>query len=108
LYSLQLGSNALADAGAAALAAEHWPRLAHLDVSSCGIGEAGATALAQTDGMPELQNLNLSENPLGPAGCAALALAGFPHLRTLGLHACGATEDQKRALGERLGERFWG
>jgi uncharacterized protein (TIGR02996 family) len=106
LFSLRLGWNRIADAGVAALGAEHWPRLAQLNLASCEIGEAGVLALVETEGMPELQYLWLSENPLGPAGCAPLTRARFPHLRALGLHACGATEDQKRALRERLGDEF--
>lgn len=98
LHTLVLaGNRGLGDAGAAALAPAALV-LSELDLSGCGLGPDGATALAGRAGggvgaaagpYGRLSVLRLGANQLGPAGAAALAtLVGGRGLRELHLPGC--------------------
>jgi uncharacterized protein (TIGR02996 family) len=82
VHSLDLSSNSLGDAGAAALAAA--PQMIHmrsLSLSGCNIGQVGFESLAQSYALGGLQELYLDHNDAGNDG--ALTLAMSPHLRRL-------------------------
>jgi uncharacterized protein (TIGR02996 family) len=75
------------------------PALASLDIDHCGIGPAGAAALADTGGFGNLSKLSLKFNNLGPAGVTALAATrGFPALRDLDLGYNNIGDGGMRAL----------
>ena len=63
--------NSLGPAGAASLAAAHWPALQELDLAANYLGDAGAAALAAAR-WPALQTLHLNFNGISSAGEAAL------------------------------------
>ena len=77
LSILGLGSNAIGEAGAVAVAnaLKDKPKLSHVDLGSNAIGEAGAVAVADAlkDNKPELSSLELGANAIGEAGAVALA-----------------------------------
>jgi uncharacterized protein (TIGR02996 family) len=103
VLDLTLSSNRIGDAGAAAVAAEDWPRLVILDLGHGGIGAAGANALAGAKRMPELQRAEFGGNDFGPDGCRAFTPEHFPRLRYLSLFNCGADRATQRLLGKRFG-----
>jgi hypothetical protein len=75
-----------------------------LSLLYCGIGEGGATALANWPGLSGVRSLHLNGNDFGPDG--ARALAGSPHLDEV-QHLCVARRkigaDGMRALRKRFG-----
>jgi hypothetical protein len=107
LKTLEVRSNNIGEAGAAALAGglAGVPGLQRLDVGGNGIGEAGAAALAGgLVGVPRLQTLSVSGNDIGEAGAAALAgaLAGVPGLQALGVGRNGIGDAGAAALAGAL------
>jgi hypothetical protein len=59
-----------------------------LDMSRCGVGDAGVIALAevaQDGGLDQLESLQLIDDGIGPAGARALASLALPSLRRLRL-----------------------
>ena len=96
LRTLRLARNPLGCAGATALVpGMRW--LAAVDVSGCGVGDAGVSALAAAlAGAPSLARLVLGANPdVTPAGVAALAdaLSAAPALASLSLAGCARVAD---------------
>src|SRR5579883_629416 len=87
LAALDLASNHIRDAGAAAIAAsKNLVNLTALDLASNHIGPAGAAAIAASRNFPNLTVLNLASNHIGPAGAAAIAASrNFPNLTVLNL-----------------------
>lgn len=89
--SLMLGTDAIGDAGAAAVAglASVNPHLEVLYLGCNNIGPAGALALGNTlaGSAPNITGLWLKRNPLGPEGAANIAhmLRSNQHLRVLDL-----------------------
>ena len=83
LVKLHLQGTALGDAGASSIAGALkegvWPALEELNLSSCGIVDNGACALAVsfTHGLPVLRELNLAGNEIADIGVLALAGALF-------------------------------
>lgn len=78
LHTLDAGDNALVgDVGAASLAAALGPAMATLYLRGCGIGDAGAIALAVSygSGGSGLCTLDLTDNRIGDAGALALVSA---------------------------------
>lgn len=75
LHTLHLGSNALGDAGVAALTA--LTALSALNVRLNRVGPDGAAALMRGMSQGPLAWLGIEDNPLGDAGVAALIEAGF-------------------------------
>ena len=82
LQDLKFICSSLFDAGAASLAAAHWPGLQELWLESKNLGAAGAAALAAAT-WPALKKLVLSDSSLGNAGAASLAAAHWPALQVL-------------------------
>src|SRR5579883_2828441 len=74
LAALDLASNHIRDAGAAAIAAsKNLVNLTALDLASNHIGPAGAAAIAASRNFPNLTVLNLASNYIGDAGAEAIA-----------------------------------
>ena len=97
---LDLGGNAIGDAGAAALAAA--PRLAglaSLGLDTCEIGSRGIQALTSAPFWATLDRLDLGQNPLGEQGTRALAAAGLPaRLHALRLSDCDLDDTAAEVL----------
>jgi uncharacterized protein (TIGR02996 family) len=107
LRALDLGSNPVGNAGAAALASSsHLAALESLQLAWCEVGPAGAAALAQAKHLGRLRVLWLENNPVGDEG--ARALVASPHLaglRSLDLFGCGLTPAGVVALAGEPGLR---
>lgn len=96
LVHLELEDNpGLGPRGAQALASIG--TLEHLTLNRCGLGDAGAQALAQSSGLGNLERLELEDCDIGADGAAALAEA-FPALRYLNLAHNGIGVGGARAL----------
>jgi uncharacterized protein (TIGR02996 family) len=84
LAGLGLGNSDLSGGRAAGLFEGRWPRLAHLDLSYCAVGNDGAAGLAAAPWLGGVRWLDLRANLLTPAGVAAVAgspaVAGLRHL----------------------------
>ncbi len=97
LRSLTLSQTQLEDEGTIELARASLPGLRELDLASDRIGQAGAAALASV-AWP-IERLLLSGNPIGDKGAAALAKSALPRtLRVLELHSCELTDKGVAAL----------
>ena len=73
LEDLSLALNDVGDRGTAALAQTGSPTLTSLDLSSCGIGDAGFEALSAALGagrFPKLTRLHANQNPAAAADAA--------------------------------------
>lgn len=103
LERLTLSTGGLGDAGAKALAAigpTTLPALRDLDLSDDGIGDAGAEALAASPLFRQLRTLGLSQNRIGDAGARGLAAAlDASELRTLNLMTIGYIDALTRPFG---------
>jgi uncharacterized protein (TIGR02996 family) len=100
IVRLDLGDNAIGDAGARAIAAaSRTARVASLALDVCELSGDGIAALADAPLWHELRELDLSGNPLGVGG--AIALAGAPrpqHLHALRLADVDLDADAARVL----------
>lgn len=104
LSTLILDSNALGDEGAAYLAAQDRP-IERLQLGWNGVGDLGATALANGPLMREATVLLLSSNDIGPAGATALSAGpSLEGLQTLNLSGNALGEAGEALLKERFGE----
>lgn len=81
LDTLELNSCAIGDSGVGALATADLATLRRLELSDNPLGNAAASALADSPGLAGLIQLNLADTRLGPSG--ARALAESPHLGKL-------------------------
>lgn len=81
LDTLELNSCAIGDSGVGALATADLAALRRLELSDNPLGNAAATALADSPTLAGLERLNLADTRLGPSG--ARALAESPHLGKL-------------------------
>lgn len=84
LAALDLARNPLRATGAAELTrAKRW-RLGALDLRACGVGTAGAAALAEWGGLGTVRVLDIAGNGIGAAGARAFAhsrhLSALRHL----------------------------
>ncbi|MBX9582934.1 MAG: hypothetical protein K2X87_21715 [Gemmataceae bacterium] len=86
--ALDLPANPLGDGGAAAVLDGRFPALSRLDLSNCGLTDAGAVALARSAAAGGLRSLSLAWNRVGDAGAKAVAaspaLAGLDELDLVG------------------------
>ncbi len=105
LARLKLNGNRFGAAGAKILAGAHWPRLVHLDLEACELGDAGLTALGAGSLLTGLEELGLRENRLGPRGVEALAngpWAARLRVLNLGQNRCGEDGANAVAASEHL------
>lgn len=101
LHGLPLGAGAIERL----FTGTDWNRLEVLTLGTCGLGDAGAKALAAVGpaALPALRNLDLSSNEIGDSGAEALAASPlFRQLRTLGLSTNGIRDAGARALATAL------
>jgi uncharacterized protein (TIGR02996 family) len=104
LTSLQFFGLAMGDEGLIALAdaADRFPRLERLELSSAGITRTGVAALARSPLMAHLKELWLRENAIGREGFRALARAEAPLLEQLWL-----PDTQLGNVGNILAKARW-
>jgi uncharacterized protein (TIGR02996 family) len=99
LTHLWLTHNRIDDKGCEALVKKPWPALRELDLGFNDIWPEGVEALARAAShFPALRKLELNSNPLGDRGAASLAIAEFPNLEQLDVHACGFSDTGLRSL----------
>jgi hypothetical protein len=78
--------------------------LRKLEISTCGFGLAGVTAIAESPHLANLRELSMYGNGLDLKG--ARLLAGSPHLANLQyLSVSGLTAAGKKALKAKFGDR---
>ncbi len=70
-----------------------------IDISSNGIGDEGAKALANGN-LTHLTTLNISSNRIGDEGAKALANGNFTHLTTLNISSNRIGDEGAKALAE--------
>src|SRR5262249_35640971 len=78
---LDLSKNDLGDAGALAIAAAPWERLAGLRLYNARVRPEGMRALAAAPSLARLRHLDLQDNAFGDVGVRAIAES--PHLGAL-------------------------
>ncbi len=101
LRSLIIRFSPLGPTGAEALINGPWTELSRLDLESNGLGDAGAAALAGAGRLVGLTELRLEKNRIGPAGAGALSRANWPRgLATLDLRNNPIGDEGARALCE--------
>ena len=104
---LNLSMNAIADAGAEALAqCPHLAPFTELILRDCRIGDAGARALAGAPHVANLTYLDLWKNRVGNVGASALAASKrLGKVRELSLRDNLITAPGARKLQKRFGDR---
>jgi uncharacterized protein (TIGR02996 family) len=95
LHTLALRNSELRDEGAIALARAPAGSLRRLELSRCGIGDAGALALADSALCASVTDLDFTFNPISVHGLTALAASPrLDRLRSLDVAYCCALPQQ--------------